>query len=102
MVTLRGEAFAGRVGESLLHATGLSELVAITPEDYADKVLQLHGDKARLAELRSTLAKGRTSLPLFDMRSFARDLEDLYCRMWQNELDGKREPIVSAPAVTAH
>lgn len=104
MVTLRGEVFAARVGESLLHAAGLSELVALTADDYAEKVLQLYGNKARLAELRGALAKRRTSLPLFDMGAFAKDLEALYCRMWQNELDGKREPIVSAsaPAETAH
>ncbi|MCX7149145.1 MAG: tetratricopeptide repeat protein [Rhodocyclales bacterium] len=101
LVTLRGETFAARVGESLLRAAGLSELVALTPEDYAATALQLYQDKARLATLRKSLVEGRASLPLFDMRAFARDLESLYCRMWQNELDGIREPIVSASAVTA-
>ena len=101
MVTLRGETFAARVGESLLRAAGLAELVALTPEDYAATALQLYRDKARLAALRRSLVEGRVSLPLFDMRSFTKDLEGLYCRMWQNELDGKREPIVSVSAMTA-
>lgn len=102
MVTLRGAAFAGRVGESLLHAVGLSELVALSPDDYVDIVLRLYRDRARLAALRKHLVEGGASLPLFDMPSFSRHIEDLYCRMWQNELDGKRGPIVAAPSVTAH
>jgi predicted O-linked N-acetylglucosamine transferase (SPINDLY family) len=85
----------------LLRAAGLAELVALTPEDYAATALQLYRDKARLAALRRSLVEGRVSLPLFDMRSFTKDLEGLYCRMWQNELDGKREPIVSVSAMTA-
>jgi len=102
MVTLRGNSFAGRVGESLLHATGLSELVAASIDDYAAMALALYADRVRLAKLRGYLADGRMSSPLFNMRSFAMDMEAIYRQMWRNKLDGKKEPINLAPTVTTY
>src|SRR5262249_6838162 len=66
MVTCTGSTFAGRVGASLLHAVGLSELVTHTLADYEALALSIAREPETLARLKARLAPGRASLPLFD------------------------------------
>ncbi len=84
MLTLRGTTFAGRVGASLLHATGLDELVTESLAGYTALLANLAGDRERLAHLHDHLVRGRTRLPLFDTegftRAFERMLEDVAAR----------------------
>ncbi|MRR49774.1 MAG: glycosyltransferase family 41 protein [Rhodocyclaceae bacterium] len=82
LVTLQGETLAGRVGASLLHSCHLVELIAMTTEQYIEIACNLARDRDRLDYLRKHLVENRGSLPLFDMRRFANDLEDIYRRMW--------------------
>jgi predicted O-linked N-acetylglucosamine transferase (SPINDLY family) len=96
LVALHGNTFAGRVGASLLKAVGLDELVAATPEAYGDIVLELYRDRNYLASLRKRLADSKRSAPLFDMKMFARDLEDIYYRMWQNHQAGIKVPLTAS------
>ncbi len=84
-----GEAFASRVGESLLRAIGLPELVAPTLAHYRALALELAADPLRLRALRDRLQANRLTEPLFDTTRFARDLEDLYERIW-NEAAASR------------
>ncbi|MBF0181683.1 MAG: tetratricopeptide repeat protein, partial [Magnetococcales bacterium] len=92
MVTLQGEAFAGRVGASLLHAVGLPERIAPDPEGYLALAVELARHPERLRALRERLRVNRLSWPLFDTARFAKDLERLYQRIWQNHQAGKVEP----------
>ncbi len=78
IVTCLGETFAGRVGASLLGAVGLPELVAPDLAAYETLALALALDPSRLEDVRAKLAAGRATGPLFDARTFARDLERLY------------------------
>ncbi|MBF0293907.1 MAG: tetratricopeptide repeat protein [Magnetococcales bacterium] len=98
LVTLQGNAFAGRVGASLLHAVGLPELVASDPEGYLALAVELARHPDRLAALRERLRVHRLSWPLFDTGRFAKDLARLYERMWQNHQAGKVEPIFLEPS----
>lgn len=81
MVTVRGATFPGRVGASLLRAAGLPELIADDEAGYEAMVRGLHADRARLADVRCRLAQARQAAPLFDMDTFAHDLEALYIGM---------------------
>jgi protein O-GlcNAc transferase len=81
VLTCVGETFAGRVAGSIVGAAGLSELVTTSPRDYEALALALAREPARLADIRSRLGAGRSSLPLFDMAKRTRDLEALYARM---------------------
>ncbi len=81
VLTLRGTAFAGRVGASLLTAVGLPELITETQEDYEALALALAQDRARLSALREKLAASRATAPLFDTVRFARNLEAAYAQM---------------------
>lgn len=78
MIALRGGTFAARVGASLLTAVGLPDLIAETPGEYEQLALDMFRDRERLAGVRTRLLQARKVSPLFDMRRFARDLEDTY------------------------
>lgn len=82
LVTRSAEAFAGRVGASLLKAIGLPELVVERLEDYERLAIELARDPARLAALRARLAQNRLMRPLFRSADFTRTLERAYERMW--------------------
>ncbi len=75
VLTLAGDAFAARIGASLLSAVGLPELIATTPEEYESLAIELAGDRPRLAALKQKLAENRLTRPLFDTDRFARQLE---------------------------
>jgi protein O-GlcNAc transferase len=78
VLTCAQGCFAGRVAASLLHAVGLPELIAPTPEDYEDMAVALARDPERLAALSAKLAANRKAASLFDTPRFARDIEAIY------------------------
>ncbi len=78
-----GEAFAGRVAASLLHAVGIPELITTTLEDYQTLALKLAREPALLAEIKAKLAGHRRTHPLFDTVHFARHIEAAYTTMWE-------------------
>jgi predicted O-linked N-acetylglucosamine transferase (SPINDLY family) len=81
VLTVMGEAFAGRVAASLLRAVGMPELVANDLADYEALALGLAREPARLASLKEKLARNIATRPLFDADGFTRDLEAAYGRM---------------------
>lgn len=82
VVTLRGAAHAGRVGASLLSAVGLSELIAETPEQYADLAVALAADHDRRADYHAELRDRLLDSPLCDGTAFARRLESALRSIW--------------------
>jgi len=88
-ITVVGETFAQRVASSLLHASGLPELVCRDGAQYEQTVLALARDPARRRRLRDTLIAQRSGHPLFDGARFARDVEALFERMWARALSGQ-------------
>ncbi|MBI5901340.1 MAG: tetratricopeptide repeat protein [Rhodocyclales bacterium] len=95
MVALKGTTFAARVGASMLGAAGLADLVATTPEDYRAIALRLFRNPQQLADVRKRLIDARATAPLFDMTAFARALEDVYFRMWEQYCAGENKPIIA-------
>jgi len=89
LLTLRGKTFTSRIGESLLRAAGLPELVAADKEAYVELAVQLASDKERLNKYRRTL-EARCG-PLFDTESRVREIEAALMQMWrQYEQRGDR------------
>jgi predicted O-linked N-acetylglucosamine transferase (SPINDLY family) len=82
VVTLSGQTYASRFGGSGLMALGLEELIARSVEQYVAIAAGLATDLNRLAELRRTLRERMAASPLLDHRSFTRNLEIEYRRMW--------------------
>jgi predicted O-linked N-acetylglucosamine transferase (SPINDLY family) len=99
VVTLQGLAFAQRVASSLLHALQLDELVCRDADAYRRTVLALAADGPRRAALKAHLSRQQRSSPLFDGVAFARDLEALLQRMWQQALNGAPEHLSAAKAM---
>jgi predicted O-linked N-acetylglucosamine transferase (SPINDLY family) len=88
VVTCLGSTFAGRVGASLLHAAGLSELVTSSLEDYETLALRLARDPRLLASIKVKLEHNRDKCPLFSSRLSAEHIEAAYTKMYQNHLSG--------------
>jgi predicted O-linked N-acetylglucosamine transferase (SPINDLY family) len=84
VLTCRAQAFAGRVGASLLHAVGLPELVTDDLEAYERTALKLAAQPTMLAEIKARLVRDRDAHALFDTDRFRRSLEAAYLQMRDN------------------
>jgi predicted O-linked N-acetylglucosamine transferase (SPINDLY family) len=88
VLTRCGEAFAGRVAASVLHAAGLPELVTHSAEQYVELAVALAGDADRMDALRARLAANRETCLLFDSRRFTKTLESAFLTMQQRHEAG--------------
>lgn len=82
VVTLSGDRHSGRVGHSLLCATGLTEWVAHSEDDYLRIALDLLSDPVALANHRQSLRSRLLASPLLDGHAFSRALEGLFHQLW--------------------
>jgi hypothetical protein len=89
VVTLAGEAALGRMGNSILRNLSLPELVARTPDEFAEICARLAGDKTRLVTLRREQRQRMEHSPLMDGVRFTRNLELAYRTMWRNGRGGR-------------
>ena len=87
VLTLRGTAFPGRVGASLLQAAGLPELITENAQDYEDFAVRLATDPNALAAIKARLTR---NCPLFDTDLFRRHIETAYAHMWERWLAGEK------------
>jgi predicted O-linked N-acetylglucosamine transferase (SPINDLY family) len=94
VVTLGGNIHASRVGPSLLHAAGLADWIAGTPEDYVSLAVARAVENSM--ESRADLRRKLLASPLTDGPRFARAVEAAYRKMWQDWL-GNRQPSSSIP-----
>jgi len=83
VVTCKGEAFAGRVAASLLHAAGVPELIASSLDEYQALALKLARDPVLLAQTKAKVVRNRDTYPLFNTERFTRHLESAYTTMWE-------------------
>jgi protein O-GlcNAc transferase len=88
VVSLRGDRFTGRVGDSILTNCGLQELVADDVAGYVALARRLAQDPPRLAVLRAGMRNRLAASPLCDAPRFARHLEAAYRRMWRARCAG--------------
>jgi protein O-GlcNAc transferase len=90
LLTCRGEAFAGRVASSLLHAVGLPELVAKNLHEYEAMAVRLSRDRRLLASYRDHLNRNRASVALFDTACTTGHIEAAYEEMMARWTDGEK------------
>jgi predicted O-linked N-acetylglucosamine transferase (SPINDLY family) len=89
VVTCEGNAFAGRVGSSLVHAAGVSELATGSLADYEALARKLALEPDLLRSVRRRLAERRADCPLFDTDRFCRHIEAAYTAMWEHWQSGE-------------
>lgn len=94
VVTRAGRQFAARVGASLLHATGLPDLVTTSDADYEALAAELAEHPAKLAAIRARLTENRLTEPLFDTRRYARAIEAAYVAAHHRRLDGLAPALI--------
>eukprot|EP00092_Neocalanus_flemingeri_P014597 GFUD01015747.1.p1 GENE.GFUD01015747.1~~GFUD01015747.1.p1 ORF type:complete len:632 (-),score=153.58 GFUD01015747.1:368-2263(-) len=90
MVTLPGETLASRVASSQLCTLELNELVAKSREDFENIAVKLGNDTDYRRAIRAKVWEGRLNSPLFDVRLYAKDLEDLFYKMWEKFRKGEK------------
>jgi predicted O-linked N-acetylglucosamine transferase (SPINDLY family) len=83
VLTCVGTTFAGRVGESLLHAACLPELVTYNLEDYEALATKLAADRSLLQRFKLRLNENQLTSPLFDTDRFRGHIEAAYTTMWE-------------------
>ncbi len=93
VLTIAGDTFASRVGESLSLAVGLPELVARDVDEYVEQAVALALDAGKRARLRRHLEGAGRASPLFDTERTTRSLEAAYLLMADQYRRGVREPI---------
>jgi len=103
IVTLMGTTFAGRVGASILMASGLPELVTHSDADFEALALRLATDPGELAAMRAKIGRTAPQAPIFDTDRTRRHIESAYRLMWQRQQAGAPpaafsvEPDVASP-----
>ncbi|MBI4204996.1 MAG: tetratricopeptide repeat protein [Betaproteobacteria bacterium] len=88
VITVPGTMPASRVTAGILSALGLTEWIALTPEDYVRLAIGFARDGALLTKLRETLRQRMRTSPIMDEVRFARDIEEAYRRMWRTWCSG--------------
>lgn len=88
LLTIRGNAFAARVGASLLTALGLEELITASLPEYGRLAVALATDRPRRERLRSRLAAARLTSPLFQTEGYTRSIEAAYEAMHERSQTG--------------
>jgi predicted O-linked N-acetylglucosamine transferase (SPINDLY family) len=83
VLTLKGQSFPSRVAASLLNATGLSELITSTQEEYEALAIGLAKNPQKLSDIKLRLANNRLTTPLFDTPLFTKNIEAAYIKMME-------------------
>lgn len=84
VVTLSGRLPVQRAATSVLHAIGLSDLVAHSPEQYLNLALYLANAAAHIPALRSNVRQALKSSPIMNEIGLVRSVENAYRNMWLN------------------
>ena len=82
LVTLAGSTLISRQGVGVLMNAGLPDWIANDEEEYLAKTVLFASDLDKLATLRAGLRSQVLASPLFDAPRFARNIENVLWKMW--------------------
>jgi predicted O-linked N-acetylglucosamine transferase (SPINDLY family) len=89
VVTMKGDRFLSRVGETIAQNIGMPEWIATSPDDYVEKAVGLSRDLNRLSAARAGLRQKIEASPLFDAPRFARHFSEAMWAMWQRRIEAE-------------
>ncbi|RXZ36522.1 tetratricopeptide repeat protein [Oxalobacteraceae bacterium CAVE-383] len=81
VVTCVGSTFPGRVGQSVLEALEMPELITHSLPEYFDLAYELATDPEMLRDIREKIAGKVKTSRLFDARRYTKELEQAYSEM---------------------
>tara|TARA_B110000091_G_scaffold164850_1_gene176126 strand:- start:84 stop:1766 length:1683 start_codon:yes stop_codon:yes gene_type:complete len=84
VLTLKGNNFVSRCGESINLNLKMSDFIAKNKTEYISKALSLTEDINNLVEIRKSLRQKALASPLFDTDKFGQDFGDLLSNVWLN------------------
>ena len=82
VLTLKGNNFVSRCGESINLNLKMSDFIAKNKTEYINKALSLTEDINNLVEIRKSLRQKALASPLFDTEKFGQDFGDLLSNVW--------------------
>ena len=88
VLTKMGKGFAARVASSLLTSLEVPELITTSEKDYEALALDLATSPEKLALIKKKLAEKRTTAPLFDTKTYTRNLEKGYAQVFERYANG--------------
>lgn len=88
LLTLRGDKMASRVASSVLHATGLDEMICDSYQQYEELAVALAIDTDRLYEIRQQLEDRRHNCAAFDTRRWVQNMETGLQMAWRRHEQG--------------
>lgn len=85
-LTFLGNRHAGRMVASVLNQVGLTEWIALTPEDFVTRARTFAQDVESLAHLRTQLRERVRVSPLCDGKRFVGELERAFSEVFRHAL----------------
>lgn len=82
VLTLKGDRFLSRLGESIATNAGQTNWIAEDVSDYVNKATEFASDIQTIVNLRASLREHVLKTPLFDSRRFAKSFGDALQEMW--------------------
>jgi predicted O-linked N-acetylglucosamine transferase (SPINDLY family) len=83
LLALKGDRLVAHMGESILHAMGMPEWIAMDKDDYVAKAVAFASNLPALAQARAGLRDRLLASPICDAPRFARNLEAAFRGMWR-------------------
>ena len=84
VLTLKGNRYLYRFGESINLNLEMKDWIASTKEDYIKKAITFSADIEKLSEIRNGLRKKSLSSPVFDSDEFSKDFSEMLSDLWKN------------------
>ena len=82
VLTLKGNNFTSRCGESINLNLKMPEFIANGKNDYINKAITISKEYNKLKELRKSLRQKASSSPLFDTENFGQEFSKLLNEIW--------------------
>lgn len=82
VITLRGNDPWSRLGASILSAAHAEELIADTPKDYINIMLELSNNPQKLEDIKTKLLTSLDNSRLMDIKGYSKELFALYKKVY--------------------
>jgi len=83
VVTRAGAGHQGRMGVSIMSCIGMPDFIARDLDDYVCIAARFANDASQLAQIRATMRDRLRATALLDARTYTRNLEAEYRRVWR-------------------
>jgi predicted O-linked N-acetylglucosamine transferase (SPINDLY family) len=95
VLTCPGDSFASRVGQSLVTAAGIPELIVTDLQAYEETAVRLAENPEELNAIKQRLTEQTTTCPLFDTARFVKNLEKAYREIWRRYQAGETPRMIT-------